>query len=140
MSYLTQSDYETRFGVAELLLIADPQDSGSVDPLTFAAAADAASALIDAHLATRYTLPMASVPILLVDAAADLTRERLHGDRVSELILERARQARRLLADIAAGRVTLTVADAPLSPSVTGGGAPTFRPGLTTLTDALKDY
>ncbi|TXG83252.1 MAG: DUF1320 domain-containing protein [Sphingomonadales bacterium] len=134
---ITQADYEARFGVDELLRVSDPQRTGAVDPETFAAAVTAASALIEAHLGVRYALPITPVPALILDVAADLTRERLHGERVSELILERGRQARRVLGDLAAGRMAL---NGTAAPRPGGGAAPSVRPGLTTLTDALKDF
>lgn len=137
---ITLSDYEARFGADELLRVCDPQRTGSVDTVAFTVAAQAAQALIDAHLVVRYALPITPVPALLLDVAADLTRERLHGERAPELILERGRQARRVLADLAGGRMALTIADAALAPSSSGGAAPSVRPGMTTLRDALKGY
>lgn len=107
MTYATQADLETRFGAAEILQLADRDGDDLADSGVVAGALAEADAEIDAHLAGRYALPLASVPAILTRLACDIARYRLMADNPLEEARKRYEDARRLLESLAAGRVTL---------------------------------
>lgn len=130
MTYATQTDLETAFGSSEIEQLTDRAipPAGAIDATVVARAIDAADGEIDSYLATRYSLPLATVPNVLRDCAADIARYRLH-DRGAPEIVEANYKARiAWLRDVAAGRAslggiseTLTPASAGL-PEMTSGG------------------
>lgn len=106
-TYIEPSDYVARYGLEETITLTDEDGVGKVDkPVLNAALADTA-AEIDGHLAVRYETPIDPVPALVRTIAGDLTRERLHGVNVPEAVKGRAAAARRNLASLAAGKMTL---------------------------------
>lgn len=107
MSYATQADLETRFGAAEILQLADRDGDDIADSGVVAGALAEADAEIDAHLAGRYVLPLATVPAILVRLACDIARYRLMADNPLEEARKRYEDARRTLESLAAGRVSL---------------------------------
>lgn len=113
MTYATQADLVARFTESEIGQVADTDGSGEIDPALVARALADADAEIDAALAVRYQLPLASVPPLLVRIACDLARFSFYTDAVPEVVALRQKNAVRLLADIAAGRVSLGLATPP---------------------------
>ena len=107
MSYATQADLETRFGAAEILQLADRDGDDVADSGVVAGALAEADAEIDAHLAARHTLPLVTVPPILVRLACDIARYRLMADNPLEEARKRYEDARRMLESLAAGRVSL---------------------------------
>lgn len=121
MAYATQADLVARFTETEIGQVADTDGTGEIDPALVARALADADAEIDAALASRYQLPLASVPPLLTRIACDLARFSLYTDQVPQVVELRQKNAVRMLADIAAGRVSLGLATPP-DPSA-GGNA-----------------
>lgn len=119
MTYAIQADLETRFGAAEILQLADRDGDGLADSGVVAGALAEAAAEIDAYLAGRYALPLASVPPVLVRLACDIARYRLMADNPLEEARTRYEDARRLLENLAAGRVSLGMPASSAPP--TGG-------------------
>lgn len=113
MSYATQADLIARFGEVEISQVADTDGSGEIDAALVARALADADAEINAALAGRYQLPLATVPPLLVRIACDLARFALYTDAVTEVVAQRRATAAKLLADLAAGRTTLGLVDPP---------------------------
>lgn len=107
MTYATQADLETRFGAAEILQLADRDGDDLADSGVVAGALAEADAEIDAHLAGRYALPLASIPAILTRLACDIARYRLMADNPLEEARTRYEDARRMLESLAAGRVSL---------------------------------
>lgn len=139
--YCSQADLVGRFGVDELVQITNPTDptAMAIDPIRMANALADVDALIDAKLAARYALPLASVPRVLCNIACDLVRARLYEDRATEHVLNRERQALKLLDEISAGKLTLGL-DAQLQPTATTDG-PQFTSGGRVFTGAtLRDF
>lgn len=130
--YCTRADLIVRFGEAEILQLSDRTHSGAIDDAVVAQAIADAAAEIDGYLASRYELPLAAVPTVLVLYACDIARYRLFEDGAYEQVVERYNTALRYLRDVAAGRVQLLPTgpdDAPehevvmtSRPSVFGGG------------------
>ncbi len=108
MTYCTQADMVTRFGEEELAQLTDHNwEDGRIDDTVVARAIADAAGEIDARLAKRYPLPLASVPAFLTRAACDIARYYLYQDRVTEIVQERYRNAIKLLDGIAAGQTAL---------------------------------
>ncbi|TYP84732.1 MULTISPECIES: gp436 family protein [Nitrosomonas] len=82
---------------------------------TFAALAVVNNRLLDAdsvingYLATRYTLPLSTVPRMVMLIACNLVRHALYDDQAPELIQERYRLAIRQLESLAKGQVNIGV-------------------------------
>ena len=139
--YCTQIDLVDRFGVDELVQITNPTnpDATQVDTVRVADALDDIDALIDAKLAARYALPLASVPRVLRNIACDLVRARLYEDRITEHVASREKAALRLLDDISAGKLGLGLADNGQATAPFDG--PQFVTGGRVFTPAsLRDY
>lgn len=107
MSYASVADLTARLGEEELTQLTDRLGAGVVDAALAEAALDEAAAEIDAYLAGRHALPLATVPPILARLACDIARYRLMPDNPIEEARKRYEDARRLLEGIAAGRVSL---------------------------------
>lgn len=113
MPYSTQADLAARFGVGELIQLTDHNGTGSIDLAVLGQAIADADAIIDGHLAGRYTLPLDPVPAILTGYACDLVRARLYKDAAPEIVIKRADDAMRFLSLIGQGRLTLGVQPEP---------------------------
>ena len=120
MSYATQADLVERFGAQELAQRTNRVDGQSIDAVVLARAITDASAEIDGYLATRYQLPLASTPGVLVRVCADLARYQLCGDKVPENVRVRYEDAVLLLKRMAKGEVQL--AGIAAEPAAGGAG------------------
>lgn len=122
MTYATQADMTAAFGEAELIQLTDRAipPAGTVDVAVLGRALDAADAEMDSYLAARYALPLADIPPVLRDCAADIARYRLH-DRGAPKIVEDNYTARiRWLRDVSAGRASLGAATENAIPARAG--------------------
>ena len=118
MPYATQADLEARFGADELTQLTDRVNAGVPDAAIVARALSDADAEIDGYLASRYALPLATVPPALARIACDIARYRLWEDRASEEVRRRYEDARRLLESIARGQVSLGLPAANAAPAL----------------------
>jgi len=130
--YATQADLIERFGTEEITDVSG-DGSGTLDSTRVARALADADAEIDASLAGRYTLPLAEVPALLKRLACDLAREALYLGPAPEHIVERAKQARAMLAAIAAGKMRFEVPEAPGADAPSAPLAAVFTTGRPAL-------
>lgn len=133
MTYASQADMETAFGVDELIQLTDRANPpvGAIDTGVLDRALAAADALSNNYLATRYQVPLASAPAVLMEACCDIARYELTrgpGLRATEEIQKRYDQRVAWLRDLAKGTATLgeladtaTPASAGL-PEMTSGG------------------
>jgi phage gp36-like protein len=141
MTYATQIHMETRFGLNELVLLTDASGSGFADAAQIAAQLAAADEVIDGYVATRYALPLAPVPGVIVSMACDIARYKLHRDGAPDKVKDAYVEALARLKDIQAGKFILqsagvTAVSAP-SPAIAG---PAFSaPGRVFSSDALGD-
>lgn len=115
MAYATLSDLIARFGEAELIQLTDRQGDGIVDQAVIDQALADAGAVIDGYLAGRYSLPLVSVPPILVGYACDLARARLYTDAAPEIVLKRESDALKFLALAAQGKINLGSSPEPAS-------------------------
>ncbi len=111
MAYATQQDLIDRFGAPELAQLTDAAAGVTINTTTVARALSDADAEIDTRLASRYALPLASVPTVLVRVAADLARYFLWDARATEQVRNRYKDAIKLLDQIGSGAVQLANAD-----------------------------
>lgn len=133
MSYASQADMVLAFGDAELIQLTDRANPpvGAIDSSVLARALAAADALANNYLATRYQVPLAATPAVLMEACCDIARYELTrgpGLRATEEIEKRYAQRIAWLRDLALGRATLaelaetaTPASAGLAQMVSGG-------------------
>ena len=119
MTYATESDLVERFGFEELAQRTSRTDGQSIDAVVLARALADAQAEIDGYLATRYMLPLASTPAVLVRLAADLARYQLCGDKLPDSVRQRYVDAVSVLKRLASGEVQL----AGISPVPALGGS-----------------
>ena len=112
--YATHSDIEARLDPKHLAELADDNGDGLADASILEAAIADADALIDAHLESRYSLPLATVPPLLCKISADLAVGNLFARRresSSPLHQERADASKQLLGAILRGELFLAGAE-----------------------------
>jgi len=107
--YAQVDDMIRLFGQREILALADPENTGTVDAHIIEDALSAASAEIDSYLAGRYPQSFDPAPRHLIRVACDIARYHLTGnDRLeTEPIRERYKSAVRFLELAAAGKITL---------------------------------
>lgn len=98
--YITEAQFESRFGQREY---ADLLSAGH----GYAHAENDAASLIDGYLASRYTLPLTSVPDIVTGWAGDITRFKLWDQAAPEEVRKRYEDAISQLRDLAAGRLSL---------------------------------
>lgn len=105
MTYALQSDLVDRFGSEELAQRTDRALGLVIDGVVLARALNDVDAEIDSYLASRYQLPLASVPVVLVRLACDMARYRLYDDGVPETVRVRYQDAVSMLKRLASGEV-----------------------------------
>lgn len=117
MPYATQQDIIDRYGQEDLLVVADRDNDGNVDPDVVDEALADATAEIDTWLAAKYDLPLPSTPSVLVRLCVDITIYRLSSEAglASEMRRQRYEDAVRLLKGIAKGEASLGLPDPPKS-------------------------
>jgi len=135
MAYAVVADLIARYGEDELIQLTDRIGAGTVDPAIAARALQDAASEIDGYLAVRHTLPLSSVPQLLVRVACDIARYRLWEDRASDEVRIRYEDARRILEGLASGRVSLGVTP----PGAPAGPIASARPGRNVFGGAAMD-
>ena len=107
MTYATQQDLIDRFGEAELAMRTDRVDGLTIDTAVLGRALADADAEINAYLAVRYSLPLATTPVDLPRLAADIARYRLYDDGIPDAVRQRYEDAVSLLKRLASGDVKL---------------------------------
>lgn len=109
MAYGTQADLIARYGEPEIIQASDRDDppSGAIDADAVTGALDDASSEIDSYLATRYVVPVATVPNVLKAAALTVARYRLHDDRATDRIRDDYKAVISWLRDVSTGKASL---------------------------------
>lgn len=109
MTYATQQNMIDEYGAIELVQLTDRGEppSGAIDAGVLDRALAAADDEINAYLAARYALPLASAPKILTGLACDIARFRLYKDAAPAIVVDRYKATVRLLEAIAAGKASL---------------------------------
>ncbi|WP_172298349.1 gp436 family protein [Pseudoruegeria sp. HB172150] len=112
MSYATLDQLKDRFGDRLLITLTDRATTatGEIDEDVVTRALADTDAMIDGYLASRYALPLAETPNLVVDLAQAIAIYKLHTNSASEKIEKDYNDAISTLKDIAKGIVKLDVA------------------------------
>ncbi len=139
MTYATQQDLVDRFGNDELIQLTDRDNTGAIDAMVVSRALGDADAEINGYLAAQYTLPLASVPAVLVRLACDIARYQLSADRVTESVRDRYKDAVAFLKSLSKGEAQLGVETGqPAQP--TESGVAFTGPGRVFNREMLRDY
>lgn len=132
MTYISRSEFEKRFGEAELSDLTDEND--------FTRAASDAAALIDGYLSTRYSLPLASVPTIVVAWAADITRFKLWDDHAPEEVRRRYEDVMGQLAALAKGNIDLPPGTDGTEAGISGANFGGYSAERVFTSDTLRDF
>lgn len=122
--YATAADIDATFGTDLLDLIADTDGAGERNDAAIERALVDATATIDGYVSARHALPLATVPPLLRTLAMDLAIHRLalRPGQMTEEVEARAKEARKTLEAIGAGRSGLGLPSA--APAAQSSNAP----------------
>jgi phage gp36-like protein len=128
MAYATQQNIVDRYGDDQLLIVADRDNDSVVDAAVVEQALLDATAEIDTYVAAKYTLPLATTPVVLTRLCVDISMYRLAADRdiATEERRKRYEDAVYLLRRIATGEVSLGIQTPP--PSSNGAVVITSQP------------
>lgn len=121
MTYATQQNMIDRFGQPELIELTDRASLGSIDTTVLNGALTDADGEVNGYLATRYTLPLAPVPVVLTRLACDIARYFLYEDRATEAVRTRYQDAIKFLRGVSDGTITLGVDATNGAPAESGG-------------------
>lgn len=105
MTYALRTDYEARYGTAELTQRETMLPAGAV-----AQALTDADSTINGYCLGRYTVPLSPVPANLVTVACQLVRYAILGNAADERARKDHEDAMSWLKDVASGKVNLPVA------------------------------
>lgn len=141
MAYAVRQDLIDRYGEQPLVQATDRADppTGLIDDAVLDRAIGDAEAEIDAHLATRYTLPLATVPEVLTRWTCAIAYYLLLGEAAGEQAKKRYEDVMKSLRLVAAGEITLGT-DASSQVVATAGGARASAPDRVFSDDSLADY
>lgn len=104
--YITQDDLIARFGAQQLLELSDRESAGQIDAARVAQAIADTCARIDGYLASRYPLPLATVPQAIPPLASDICRYIL-AERPTDEMRKRYDDALAWFAKVAEGKFGL---------------------------------
>ena len=139
MTYATQADLSALYGDAELIQLCNRTGGSTMDApalAVLARALDSAESMVDGWVSTRYSLPLSSVPALLVEVACDIARWRLYGQKPTEEVRARYEDAIDTLRAIAKGSITLPLADG--APVTASGGLASSAPAAAFSVDTTE--
>ena len=136
--YATKADIQNRIGADTLVLLADDNKDGTADENVVNAALLEASGRIDAILAGRYALPLASVPCILEWVCVSLAALQLYARMREDVPREHeimGNAAMELLSFMRSGEISLP-GNSPrtLAESTTRGKEKHFSP------DRISEY
>jgi len=105
MSYASKQDMIDRFGSDELIQLTDraTPPAGVIDDVVLNAAMADADDEINGYLQSKYTLPLATVPLLIKKLARAISRYNLYDDLPPEHVENQYKSAIKTLEGIARG-------------------------------------
>lgn len=113
MTYCTTQDLIDRFGETELVQLTDRNGDGAIDQEVVDRAITDAAGEIDGYLASRYRVPLDTVPVVVRKVACNLAYYSLHAriGVVPETVKTLHEDAVRLLRAISRGEASLGVSE-----------------------------
>ena len=139
MTYATKLDLIDRFGEAELTELTDDDGIGIPDDVRVNKSLADADAEINAYLG-GFTLPLTTVPTLIVNWAADIARYQLHRHGASEHVAAAYTTARKSLAELRDGKLNLGLDAAGDQVNTTTGSPQVVGGDRTFSQESLIDY
>lgn len=121
MAYATSDDLVARFGMDELLAIADRDRDDEPDSDVVDGALVKASDVIDSYIGTRYALPLTTTSTVLKGICEDLARHGLYTVEPPKIVVDNRDAAIAMLKDISRGTAALGV-PAPASADAASSG------------------
>lgn len=133
-TYATRQNMIDRFGEAEIIQLTDRAErpTNVINDGVLNRALEDADGEIDSALAARYTLPLVSIPKVLVRIACDLARYHLYDDVAGESVRERYEDAKAYLKQLATGMMSLGLDSGNATIAAATGGA--------TFNESRKDF
>lgn len=120
MPYATQQNMIDAFGETELIQLTDRTNPGVLNTQVLGRAMAEADAEINGYIASRYPLPLVSVPVVLTGYACDIARFKLFTVEAPQVVQDRYKQAMRYLEGVAKG--TFSLGDDNTGAPVTASG------------------
>jgi phage gp36-like protein len=141
-AYCSRADLVRRFGAQELGWLTDETSGKDPDDTEIAEACDSASQRIDSYLLLRYTVPLASVPATIKDAACVLARKILLKDRAGpgSVAQQDYVDAVKWLGDVSDGKALLPDAAGVIEPASTATSIAVRAPAVVFTDDLLFGY
>ena len=116
--YLSTAELLKLFGDEEVFAAFAVDNKTDLEASAVVALIDNASALIDAHIATRYSVPLLQpVPALIQRIAAAIVRYDYHAADTRERVEGAYREALRFLRDLRDGKIVLQQVEKAASPN-----------------------
>lgn len=135
--YLTIAEFIARFTLKEVMMMTDTGD-GRIDRALLVNALVDAQAIVDAHLASRYTVPLGDVPLIVKMMVGDLARVRLYPQGAPGGAADQGKSAMRMLERIQSGAMPIPAATAPAE--AVSDNPILIYAGHRAYPDGLKDY
>ena len=107
MTYAVQQDMINNFGQQKLIELTDRSNTGAIDANVLGQALAAADAEINSYLVGQYALPLASVPLVMVNFACDVARYRLYDQVAPDQVKARYQDAIKFFTLVSAGKISL---------------------------------
>lgn len=131
--YVTEAMFEQRFSAREL---AELLENGN----RYAETENDAASLVNGYLSARYTLPLVSVPTMVIGWAADVTRYRLWDDHAPEEVRRRYEDALSQLKLLAQGTINLPPGSDGTPAASSGIAFGGYSACRVFTSDTLKDF
>ena len=138
MPYCTLDDIKAMMDEDEIIRYTDDYDAGLVNTSVTDKAIAGADALIDSHIAARYSVPVSPVPDIIAGLAVDIAIYRIYSRRsqAPDDIRQKYDDAVRYLEKAAAGKVIIPGADS--APAGKGDDAVTITSARIFSRDSMK--
>ncbi len=107
MTYASLEDLTERAGTDEILQIADRDDDLVADPDVIDAALAHADNIVNGYIASKYPLPLATTPPLVLTWATSIARYFLHRDGPPDYVETDYKDAIAALKDVARGLIAI---------------------------------
>ncbi len=140
MPYATLADLIERASFAEIRQIADHDRDGAIDADVIEAALIDADNLVNGYVATKYAVPLASVPDLVRTWSVSIARYVLHRNGAPEHVATDYKDAIAALKDVARGNIVLPVQDGAAPLDTTAGTVMAEHPPLVFTPDKLRGW